>query len=38
VEVAIADRASFFVEARYLRILPNSNQTKFIPIRFGFRF
>jgi opacity protein-like surface antigen len=37
-EVAIADRASFFVEARYLRILPNSNQTKFIPIRFGFRF
>jgi hypothetical protein len=37
-EVAIADRASFFVEARYLRILPNSNQTKFIPIRLGFRF
>jgi hypothetical protein len=37
-EVAIADRASFFVEARYLRILPNSDQTKFIPIRFGFRF
>jgi len=37
-EVAIADRASFFVEARYLRILPNSNQTKFIPIRFGLRF
>src|SRR5579863_2799265 len=27
-EIAIADRASFFMEARYLRILPNSNQTK----------
>jgi hypothetical protein len=37
-EVALADRASFFVEARYLRILPNSNQAKFVPIRFGFRF
>jgi hypothetical protein len=37
-EIAIADRASFFMEARYLRILPNSNQTKFIPIRVGFRF
>jgi hypothetical protein len=37
-EIAIAERASFFMEARYLRILPNSNQTKFIPIRVGFRF
>ncbi|MDB6085329.1 MAG: hypothetical protein JWN43_3210 [Gammaproteobacteria bacterium] len=37
-EVAMADRASFFVEARYLRILPNSDQTKFIPVRFGVRF
>lgn len=37
-EIAIADRASFFIEARYLRILPNSNQTKFVPIRLGFRF
>ena len=37
-EIAMADRASFFIEARYLRILPNSNQTKFVPIRFGFRF
>jgi opacity protein-like surface antigen len=37
-EIAIADRASFFMEARYLRILPNSNQTKFVPIRVGFRF
>jgi hypothetical protein len=37
-EIAIADRASFFMEARYLRILPNSNQTKFVPITFGLRF
>ena len=37
-ETAIANRASFFVEARYLRILPNSNQTKFVPITFGLRF
>jgi hypothetical protein len=37
-EVAISDRASFFMEARYLRIEPNSNPTKLIPIRFGFRF
>jgi hypothetical protein len=37
-EIAIADRASFFMEARYLRILPNKDQTKFVPITFGFRF
>jgi hypothetical protein len=43
-QVAISDRASFFMEARYLRILPNSNQatngnqTKLVPITFGFRF
>jgi hypothetical protein len=37
-ETAIANRASLFVEARYLRILPNSNQTKFVPITFGLRF
>jgi len=37
-EIAMAERASFFIEARYLRILPNSNQTKFVPIRLGFRF
>jgi opacity protein-like surface antigen len=37
-EIALADRASFFVEARYLRILPNSNQTKFVPITLGLRF
>jgi hypothetical protein len=37
-EVALAERASFFMEARYLRILPNSNQTKFVPVTFGIRF
>jgi hypothetical protein len=53
-EIAISDRATFFMEARYLRFLPNSNQanlilpsgnilrngnqTKFVPIRVGFRF
>jgi hypothetical protein len=37
-EIAIADRASFFIEGRYLRILPNSNQTKFVPITLGLRF
>jgi opacity protein-like surface antigen len=37
-EVAVAERASFFIEARYLQFLPNSNQTKFVPIRLGFRF
>ena len=37
-ETAVADKASFFIEARYLRILPNSNQTKFVPITLGFRF
>jgi hypothetical protein len=37
-EVAIAERASFFIEARYLRFLPNNAQTKFVPIKFGFRF
>jgi opacity protein-like surface antigen len=37
-EVALADRASFFIEARYLQFLPNSSQSKFVPIRLGFRF
>jgi hypothetical protein len=37
-EVAVAERASFFIEARYLQFLPNSNQNKFVPIRLGFRF
>jgi hypothetical protein len=38
VEFPIGDRGSFFMEARYLRILPNKDQTKFVPIRVGFRF
>jgi hypothetical protein len=38
IEFPIADRGSFFIEARYLRILPNKDQTKFVPIRVGFRF
>jgi hypothetical protein len=37
-EVAVAERASFFIEARYLEFLPNSSQSKFVPIRLGFRF
>jgi len=37
-EIAIADRASFFMEARYLRIMHNRNQTNFVPITLGFRF
>ena len=37
-EIAIAERASFFMEARYLRILPNRDQTKFVPITLGIRF
>jgi hypothetical protein len=38
IEFPIADRGSFFLEVRYLRILPNADQTKFVPIRVGFRF
>ena len=34
-ETAIADHASFFVEARYLRIAPGA---QFAPVRVGFRF
>ena len=37
-ETAVADRASFFIEARYLRIGPTSDKTQLVPIRFGFRF
>ncbi len=37
-QVAMSDRASFFMEARYLRIMPNNNPTKLVPISFGFRF
>ena len=38
IEFPIADRAAFFLEARYLRILPNGDQAKFVPIRVGLRF
>jgi hypothetical protein len=44
-ETAVAGNASFFVEARYLRIDPtgrssdlNSFKTQLVPVRFGFRF
>lgn len=37
-ETAIGPRTSFFIEARYQRILPNNTKTEFIPIRVGFRF
>jgi hypothetical protein len=44
-ETAIPGNASFFVEARYLRIDPsgrnsdlNSFKTQLVPLRFGFRF
>jgi opacity protein-like surface antigen len=38
-EVALAPRASFFVEARYQHFLPNNtNNMQFVPIRVGLRF
>jgi len=37
-ETAIADRGSFFIEARYLRIKPNNSNLEFVPIRIGLRF
>jgi len=37
-EFALADPASFFIEARYLRIEPYANRNEFIPIRVGLRF
>jgi len=37
-EVSLANNASFFVEARYLRIAPRSDQMQFVPIRVGLRF
>jgi Outer membrane protein beta-barrel domain len=38
VEFALADPASFFIEARYLRMAPYSANNAFIPIVMGFRF
>jgi opacity protein-like surface antigen len=37
-EFAMGQGASFFVDARYLRIGPSSKKYDFIPIRFGLRF
>ena len=37
-EFAIGPRASFFVEARYMRINPNDAKDDFLPIRAGLRF
>ncbi len=37
-EFALTDPASFFIEARYLRLSPVSSRTAFVPIRFGLRF
>jgi opacity protein-like surface antigen len=37
-EFAMGPRASFFVEARYMRLNPNSSKSDFLPIRAGLRF
>jgi opacity protein-like surface antigen len=37
-EVAVAERTSFFIEARYQRILPTNSNMQFVPIRLGLRF
>jgi opacity protein-like surface antigen len=38
-EVALAERTAFFIEARYQHFLPNnSNSLQFVPIRMGLRF
>lgn len=37
-EFALTPPASFFIEARYLRIGPAGNRTEFVPIRVGLRF
>ncbi len=37
-EFAMGSRASFFVEARYMRIDPNDAKSDFLPIRAGLRF
>jgi opacity protein-like surface antigen len=37
-EVALADGASFFLEARYLQIGPRASKMQFVPIRVGLRF
>lgn len=37
-EFAMGPRASFFAEARYMRLDPNRAKSDFLPIRAGFRF
>jgi opacity protein-like surface antigen len=37
-EFAIGDRASFFVDARYMRFGPSGAKSDFVPIRFGVRY
>lgn len=37
-EFALQDPASFFIEARYVRLAPQSSRTEFVPIRVGIRF
>jgi Outer membrane protein beta-barrel domain len=37
-EIAVGPRASFFIEGRYQRILPNNSHLEFVPIRVGLRF
>jgi hypothetical protein len=37
-EFAMGPIASFFVEARYMRIDPNDSKSDFLPIRAGLRF
>lgn len=37
-EIAVGQRASYFIEARYERILPYSSRMLFVPITMGLRF
>jgi opacity protein-like surface antigen len=37
-EVALQDRASFFLEARYVRIAPHDSGLQFVPVTLGVRF
>jgi opacity protein-like surface antigen len=37
-EIAVADRASFFIEARYERFKPFNSHMAFVPVTLGFRF
>lgn len=37
-EMAVADRTSFFIEARYERIRPYDSRMAFVPVTLGFRF